>query len=36
MTQFEKLVDNPFTYIGVVLTLSIISFSLGFLIGALY
>jgi hypothetical protein len=35
MTRFGKLVDNPVTYIGIVLALCTIGFGLGLLIGAL-
>ena len=31
--QFEKLVDNPVTYIVAVLVIGIIGFSLAFLVG---
>jgi hypothetical protein len=33
MIDFEKLIDNPSTYIGAVLVIGIIGFSLAFLIG---
>jgi hypothetical protein len=36
MTHFEKLVDNPATYIGICLALGIVGFGVGFLVGALY
>ena len=35
MTKFEKLVDDPFTYIGICLMISLVGFSLGFLVGSL-
>jgi hypothetical protein len=31
--KFEKLIDSPITYIGAVLVIGIIGFSLAFLIG---
>jgi hypothetical protein len=31
--KFEKWIDNPITYIGAVLVIGIIGFSLAFLIG---
>ena len=34
--DFEKYVDNPFTFIGVVVSIGIIAFSLGLLVGMLY
>jgi len=33
MTKFEKIIDHPATYIGAVLIIGIIGFSLAFLIG---
>jgi hypothetical protein len=33
MIDFEKLVDDTFTYIGIVLLAGIIGFSVAFLIG---
>jgi hypothetical protein len=33
MIDFEKIVDHPATYIGAVLVIGIIGFSLAFLIG---
>jgi len=36
MTKFEKLVDDPFSYIGVCLAFGIVGFSIGFLIGSMY
>ena len=31
--KFEKLVDDPFTYIGIVLLAGVIGFGVAFLIG---
>jgi hypothetical protein len=33
MTRFEKLIDNPFAYIGIVLMAGVIGFGVAFLIG---
>jgi len=33
MTRFEKLIDNPFTYIGIVMMAGVIGFGVAFLIG---
>jgi hypothetical protein len=33
--KFEKLIDNPFTYIGIVLMAGVIGFGVAFLIGML-
>ena len=33
MIDFEKLVDDPFTYIGIVLLAGVIGFGVAFLIG---
>lgn len=33
MTKLEKVVDNPFTFISVLLGLCLVGFVLGFLIG---
>jgi len=33
MNEFEKIVDNPFTYIVACLIISLFGFSLGLLIG---
>ena len=33
--RFEKLIDNPFTYIGIVLMAGVFGFGLAFLIGML-
>jgi len=35
MTHFEKLVDDPITYISICLAFSIIGFSIGFLIASM-
>jgi hypothetical protein len=35
MTDFEKLVDNAFAYIIVMLVLCLCAFSLGLLLGSL-
>jgi hypothetical protein len=31
--KFEKLIDNPVTYIGIVIAVGIIGFGVAFLIG---
>jgi|Laugresbdmm110dd_1035094.scaffolds.fasta_scaffold00023_60 hypothetical protein len=31
--KFEKLIDDPFTYIGIVLLAGVIGFGVAFLIG---
>jgi hypothetical protein len=33
MIDFEKLIDNPVTYIGIVVAAGVIGFALAFLIG---
>jgi len=33
MINFEKLIDNPVTYIGIVLMAGVIGFGVAFLIG---
>jgi hypothetical protein len=35
MTNIEKIIDNPFTYIGIVLMAGVIGFGVAFLIGML-
>jgi hypothetical protein len=35
MTKFEKLVDNAFAYIAVMLVVCLFGFSLGLLLGSL-
>lgn len=35
MTNFEKIVDNTFAYIGIVLMAGVIGFGVAFLIGML-
>ena len=35
MTKFEKLVDDPFSYIGLSLLIGMIGFIIGFILGVI-